>query len=242
MGIIIIGANMKKILSVGKTLAVLVVIALLVSCKNTGSVADKADASVMDKDTSYAFGMAIAAGFKDMDLKFDYASLTQGFRDYLEGKKTKYTENDAMAKVQTAYATAIDAKSQNSKQQETDFFAENAKKSGIKTTVSGLQYEVISEGNGPKPLSTDMVQVNYEGKLIDGTIFDSSYQRGEPVEFPLDAVIPGWTEGLQLMSEGSAYNFYIPSNLAYGENGAGATIPPYSTLIFKVELLAIVKK
>ena len=188
---------MKKIRAVGKTLAVLAVIALLVSCKDgkTGKNTDsgQTNVSIMDKDTSYAFGMAIAAGLKDIAVKFDYASFNRGFRDYLEGKETKYTENDAVAKVQAAYAAAVDAKNQGFKDQEADFLEENAKKSGIKTIASGLQYEVISEGNGPKPLSTDTVQVNYEGKLIDGTIFDSSYERGESVEFPLRNVIEGWS-------------------------------------------------
>ena len=119
------------------------------------------------------------------------------------------------------------------------FLAENAKREGVKTTASGLQYEVLEATIGQKPKATDTVRVHYEGTLIDGTIFDSSYQRGEPIEFPLNGVIKGWTEGLQLMPVGSKYKLFIPYNLGYGERGAGASIPPYATLIFTVELLEI---
>lgn len=120
------------------------------------------------------------------------------------------------------------------------YLAENAKKTGVKVTASGLQYEVITEGKGAKPKATDTVKVHYEGKLLDGTVFDSSIKRGEPVSFPLNQVIPGWTEGVQLMSVGSKYKFTIPSNLAYGEQGSGP-ITPNSVLVFEVELLEIAK-
>ncbi|MBO4690526.1 MAG: FKBP-type peptidyl-prolyl cis-trans isomerase [Paludibacteraceae bacterium] len=119
------------------------------------------------------------------------------------------------------------------------FLAENAKREGVKTTESGLQYEVIEATLGQKPKATDKVKVHYEGTLIDGTVFDSSYKRGEAISFPLNGVIKGWTEGLQLMSVGSKYKFFIPYQLAYGERGAGASIPPYAALIFTVELLGI---
>ncbi len=120
-----------------------------------------------------------------------------------------------------------------------EYLAENAKRAEVKTTNSGLQYEVIKEGKGTKPQATSTVRVHYEGKTIDGKVFDSSYERGEPAEFPLNRVIPGWTEGLQLMSVGSKYMLYIPYQLGYGERGAGENIPPYSALIFTVELLEV---
>ena len=119
------------------------------------------------------------------------------------------------------------------------FLAENAKREGVKTTASGLQYEVLETTLGQKPKATDSVKVHYEGTLIDGTVFDSSYRRGEPISFPLNGVIKGWTEGLQLMSVGSKYKLFIPYQLAYGERGAGGSIPPYAALIFTVELLGI---
>jgi FKBP-type peptidyl-prolyl cis-trans isomerase len=119
------------------------------------------------------------------------------------------------------------------------FLARNAQEPGVMTTASGLQYKVITEGSGAQPTATDTVTVHYRGTLIDGTEFDSSYSRGEPISFPLNGVIPGWTEGLQLMTVGSKYILYIPSELGYGAQGAGAAIPPNSTLIFEVELLGI---
>ncbi|MCC8113555.1 MAG: FKBP-type peptidyl-prolyl cis-trans isomerase [Bacteroidales bacterium] len=119
------------------------------------------------------------------------------------------------------------------------FLAENAKRPEVTTTPSGLQYEVLRQGDGATPLATEEVEVNYEGRLLDGTVFDSSYQRGEPITFPLNRVIPGWTEGLQLMPIGSKYRLFIPSDLAYGQRGAGPAIGPNSTLVFDVELLDI---
>jgi FKBP-type peptidyl-prolyl cis-trans isomerase len=119
------------------------------------------------------------------------------------------------------------------------FLAENGKRDGVKTTHSGLEYEVITEGAGKSPKATDTVLVHYSGKLLDGTEFDSSYKRGEPIEFPLNQVIPGWTEGVQLMKEGSKYRFFIPSKLAYGKRGAPGAIGPDETLIFEVELLKV---
>jgi len=129
--------------------------------------------------------------------------------------------------------------SAKAKEEGEKFLAENAKREGVKTTASGLQYEVLEATIGQKPKATDTVRVHYEGTLIDGTVFDSSYKRGESISFPLNGVIKGWTEGLQLMSVGSKYKLFIPYQLAYGEAGAGASIPPYSALIFTVELLGI---
>ena len=129
--------------------------------------------------------------------------------------------------------------SAKAKEEGEKFLAENAKREGVKVTESGLQYEVLEATIGQKPKATDSVRVHYEGTLIDGTVFDSSYKRGESIAFPLNGVIKGWTEGLQLMSVGSKYKFFIPYQLAYGERGAGASIPPYAALIFTVELLGI---
>ena len=129
--------------------------------------------------------------------------------------------------------------SSQAKEEGEKFLAENAKREGVKVTSSGLQYEVLESSLGQKPKATDTVKVHYEGTLIDGTVFDSSYKRGEPISFGLNQVIKGWTEGVQLMSVGSKYKFYIPYQLAYGERGAGGSIPPYAALIFTVELLAI---
>jgi FKBP-type peptidyl-prolyl cis-trans isomerase len=132
-------------------------------------------------------------------------------------------------------------KAEENRQRGVEFLAENGRKPEVLTTPSGLQYEVMSEGAGPKPQASDTVSVHYEGTLINGEVFDSSYARNEPAEFALEEVIPGWTEGIQLMSVGGAYRFFIPSGLAYGEQGYGNIIPANSTLIFKVELLEIVE-
>jgi FKBP-type peptidyl-prolyl cis-trans isomerase FkpA len=237
--------NLKKQLAVFFIFAV-----LLNACKNeeksdpagaAGGQAAVPEAGILDNDASYAFGMAFALEFKDIGLKFDYDNFLAGFRDSLEGKELRLTEEEASNRIQTAYFAALNARSESLMQQENEFLAINTKKQGVVTTESGLQYEVITEGNGSKPLATDTVRVNYEGTLINGTVFDSSYTRGEPAEFTLNRVIEGWIEGIQLMSVGSTYQFYIPSNLAYGDSGSGSLIPPYSTLIFKVELLDIVK-
>ncbi len=137
-------------------------------------------------------------------------------------------------------SSANAATAEENKTAGTTFLAENGKKAGIVTTASGLQYEVLTKGTGTKsPSATDLVEVNYEGKLLDGKIFDSSYQRGESISFPLNRVIAGWTEGVQLMTEGAKYRFYIPSDLAYGTRGAGRDIPPNAALIFDVELIKI---
>jgi FKBP-type peptidyl-prolyl cis-trans isomerase len=201
------------------------------------------------KDASYALGMSFG-----MDLSSMLASggivpnldeFLQGMRDILSGGNTRLSESEAEMKIQEAfyaimegYDEGAESSSQASMQEGIDFLIENSRKPGVVITSSGLQYEVITAANGPKPTPADVVQVHYEGTLINGEIFDSSYQRGTPIEFPLDGVIAGWTEGLQLMSVGSKYKFYIPQELGYGSYGVGS-IPPYSTLIFTVELLDI---
>jgi FKBP-type peptidyl-prolyl cis-trans isomerases 1 len=134
---------------------------------------------------------------------------------------------------------AMSSQAQTTPDKGRQYLEENAKREGVKTTASGLQYEVLQEGNGKSPKATDTVEVHYKGTLIDGTEFDSSYKRGRPATFPLNAVIPGWTEGVQLMKEGAKYRFAIPSNLAYGERGVPGVIGPNETLVFEVELLKV---
>jgi FKBP-type peptidyl-prolyl cis-trans isomerase len=216
--------------------------AALFGCKESGKTEGGAGpgGTPFDKDTSYALGMDVASSFKQGGFSPDYDSFAQGFRDVLEDKQTRFTQEEAVAKIQQTFASIAEEKNEGLRQAEIDFLAENSKKAGISITSSGLQYEVIAEGTGAKPGQGDTVRVNYEGTFSDGTVFDSSYVRGEPVEFPLSGVIPGWTEGIQLMSEGASYRFFIPSDLAYGPQGY-SPIPPYSPLIFEVELIAIVR-
>jgi FKBP-type peptidyl-prolyl cis-trans isomerase len=211
---------------------------------NKGSAAKEGGASSadsLDTDTSYALGMDVASSLQRSGLSPDYDAFAQGLKDVMNGGETRFTEEEAGMKIQEAFIAVMEKQSEGLRQEEIDFLAENSKKEGLTITASGLQYEVITEGTGAKPGPDDTVQVNYEGTLINGTVFDSSYSRGEPAEFPLSGVISGWTEGIQLMSEGASYRFYIPSELAYGDRGAGQVVPPYSPLIFEVELIAIVK-
>jgi FKBP-type peptidyl-prolyl cis-trans isomerase FkpA len=222
-------------------MGILCLVVVLVACNAGGKKAETTAPSVELDPTSYAFGMYMATQVKGSGMTFDYDSIARGFKEYYEDQTTQFSVDEAMMLIQTAYMAAYDALSNQERQNGITFLAENAKKAGIVTTASGLQYEVITEGSGAKPVASDTVRVHYEGRLLDGSVFDSSYERGEPIEFPLYGVIPGWTEGLQLMSEGSTYNLYIPSELAYGEDGA-SVIPPNSTLIFKVELIAIVQE
>ncbi|MBR2265367.1 MAG: FKBP-type peptidyl-prolyl cis-trans isomerase, partial [Paludibacteraceae bacterium] len=167
----------------------------------------------------------------------DFELIKQGFINGLYQYNEMWEPMEAGVYVQTVLNNL---KYGDTKAKGEQFLAENALKDGVKTTSSGLQYEVIKMGKGAKPTATSTVKVHYEGTLIDGTIFDSSIQRGEPIEFPLNGVIKGWTEGLQLMPVGSKFRFYIPQELGYGAQAAGS-IPPYSTLIFEVELLDITK-
>jgi FKBP-type peptidyl-prolyl cis-trans isomerase len=227
----------------GAVLAAAAALTVLAACK--GGSAGKNDGA--DPDANYAMGMFFAQNFQDSGFVFDYDALMQGFKDVAEGRTTRMTEEDAQTKLQTVFL-ALQEKQlaeqekqfEGLKQVEADFLTENAKKEGVKTTASGLQYEVVTEGQGARPQASDTVEVNYEGTFINGEIFDSSFVRGEPVIFPLNGVIPGWTEGLQLMSEGSTYRFYVPSELGYGPRG-NDRIPPYSPLIFNVEFISIVK-
>jgi FKBP-type peptidyl-prolyl cis-trans isomerase FkpA len=191
-------------------------------------------------EVSYAFGLVMGSDLKQTGLEFNYPAFTEGFKTAAEGGEAPYTLEEAVEIVRAAFEEAMARNAETNRIREIEFLEENGGREGVVTTESGLQYEVIAEGSGEKPSAADTVRVNYEGALTDGTVFDSSYERGEAAEFPLDRVIPGWTEGIQLMRVGSSYRFYIPSDLAYGGQGAGQVIPAYATLVFTVELLEIV--
>lgn len=201
----------------------------------------------MDK-LSYSLGLGIGQQLLQMGLKdkLDITDFAASINDVLQGNPLKVSHQEGQLIVNTFFAdmeakqkAAAAEAGKAAKQLGEQFLAENAKRSGITTTKSGLQYEVITEGTGRQPKATDTVRCHYEGRLIDGTVFDSSYKRNAPADFGLQQVIAGWTEGVQLMKEGSKFRFYIPYMLAYGEGGAGAMIPPFSALVFDVELIKV---
>lgn len=200
----------------------------------------------MDK-LSYALGIGIGSQLAGMGAKeLNIDDFAQAIKDVISGSQLKVDNVEAQTLVQNFFqeqeakqqAAAAEA-GKAAKAEGEAFLAENGKKEGIITLSSGLQYQVLKEGNGKKPSATDQVVCHYEGTLIDGTVFDSSYQRNQPATFGLNQVIPGWTEGVQLMQEGAKYRFFIPYKLAYGERGAGAQIPPFATLVFDVELIEV---
>ena len=199
-----------------------------------------------EQRASYAIGLQIGDNMKKQGLDFiDDAALITGVRDALEGADKKLTDEEitkAFEVIQKRVADAAAAKSEKAMEAGKAFLAKNKDADGVVTTESGLQYKILTEGSGDKPAATDQVQVHYEGKLLDGTVFDSSYARGAPAEFPVGGVIKGWIEALQLMPVGSIWEVYIPSELAYGARGAGGDIGPNETLIFKVELIKIMEK
>ncbi|ETD18488.1 MULTISPECIES: FKBP-type peptidyl-prolyl cis-trans isomerase [Prevotellaceae] len=200
----------------------------------------------MDK-VSYALGIGIGRQLSQMgaaNLNID--DFAQAIKDVMAGTGLQVDENEAHAIVQDFFRkqeekqrSVAAEKGKAAKEKGENYLAENAKKEGVITLPSGLQYLVLKEGNGKSPKSTDQVKCHYEGMLVDGTLFDSSIQRGEPATFPLNQVIAGWTEGLQLMKEGAKYRFFIPYTLGYGERGAGSSIPPFAALIFDVELIKV---
>lgn len=200
----------------------------------------------MDK-VSYALGLGIGSQLKSMGAdSLNIDDFAQAIKDTISGAELKVSHKESQQivqeffKEQEAKQRAQAAENGRAAREEGEkFLAENAKKDGVQVTESGLQYSVIKEGTGKSPKATDTVVCHYEGFLTNGTVFDSSIQRGEPAAFPLNAVIAGWTEGLQLMKEGGKTRFFIPYNLAYGEAGAAGAIPPYAALIFDVELLEV---
>jgi len=202
----------------------------------------------MDK-LSYALGLGIGQQLAQMGAGADLnvEDFAQSIKDVLAGNDLKVSHREAQQIVQEYFQKQEEKmraeqaeKGKAARVEGEKYLAENAKKEGVKTLPSGLQYQVLREGNGKKPTAKDSVKCHYEGFLIDGTVFDSSVQRGEPAVFGLQQVIAGWTEGLQLMQEGAKYRFFIPYRLAYGEGGAGQLIPPYAALIFDVELIEVV--
>ena len=190
----------------------------------------------MDK-LSYSLGLGIGRQLAQMGAKdINVDDFAQSIKDALAGKTPAVSDQEAQQIVNKFFDEQAQRQAAAAKAEGENFLAENAKKEGVVTLPSGLQYQVLREGNGKKPTATDVVECDYEGTLINGQVFDSSYRRGERATFSLNQVIAGWTEGLQLMQEGAKYRFFIPYNLAYGERGAGQAIPPYAALIFDVEL------
>ena len=200
----------------------------------------------MDK-LSYALGLGIGRQLSQMGANdLNASDFAQAVKDMIDGKEPQVPAAEAQQIVEDFFrrqeekqrAEAAE-KYKGAKSEGEKYLSENAKKEGVVTLPSGLQYKVLKEGNGKSPKATDKVVCHYEGMLIDGTMFDSSILRGEPATFPLNGVIAGWTEGLQLMKEGAKYRFFIPYQLGYGERGAGASIPPFATLVFDVELIEV---
>ena len=197
---------------------------------------------------SYALGIGIGSQLANMGAKeLSIDDFAQAIKDVLSGADLKVDETEAQQLVQKFFQEqeekqqAVDTEANKAfRQVGEDFLSDNAQKEGVVVLPSGLQYQVLREGNGKQPKATDRVKCHYEGTLIDGTKFDSSYDRGEPATFGLNQVIAGWTEGVQLMQEGAKYRFFIPYNLAYGERGAGSSIPPFASLVFDVELIEVV--
>lgn len=236
---------MKKLLTVGLCMAFMS-ISLCACSQKTDSKKDKTDSTTMNREQkqSYAIGVNMGQNFKHDGLTPDMDKFIQGLNDGLEGKNIFTNEE-----MQGIFATLQEdlQKKQNDlvaaeKEKGKKFLEENKKNKSVITTESGLQYKVVKMGEGAKPTAESKVKVHYKGTLIDGTVFDSSYDRGEPITFGLNQVIKGWTEGVQLMPIGSKFIFYIPSDLGYGDRGAGADIPGGATLIFEIELLDIEKQ
>ena len=224
--------------------SILVLATLLISCENNAQ--DNVELKTRADSVSYAIGQNIGVNFKQQKIEVDPTIMAAGLRDVLNDAETKLSEQDAQ-QIWMSYQQELMAAQQQEREQAgaknkeegAAWLAENAKKEGVQVTESGLQYKVIEMGDGPTPSADDQVRVHYRGRFIDGEQFDSSYDRGEPAEFPVGGVIPGWTEALQMMPVGSKWEVYIPSDLGYGPQGMGQNIPPHATLIFEVELLGI---
>ena len=217
------------------------------NCAESKITKEKIDSDKQVK-YGYALGSDVGRNLKRQNFDFDVHAFIAGFKAAFTGTESKMTEEEigtALQEFQTEMITKMmeerQKKAAENKEAGDKFLAENKTNEGVKTTESGLQYIVEKEGEGESPAAEDTVEVHYRGTLLDGTEFDSSYKRNEPAKFPLNRVIKGWTEGVQLMKKGAKYKFFIPSELAYGEGGAGEQIGPNSTLIFEVELLSFEK-
>ena len=223
-----------------KLLVVPALILFLVGCDQMGSKAETQPELNTDADRfSYGLGMLVGEQVLRQYDEIDYDLLLAGMRAQHQKTETLLTIEEAGAALDQHIQQMFAEQSKANRERGEEYLAKNATAEGVQVTESGLQYNVITEGSGDKPAATDQVTVHYRGTLIDGTEFDSSYSRGQPATFGLNQVIPGWTEGVQLMSVGSKYRFVIPYNLGYGERGAGGQIGPFETLIFEVELLEI---
>ncbi|KPL10389.1 hypothetical protein AMJ85_05870 [candidate division BRC1 bacterium SM23_51] len=212
----------------------------------TKKEAPKTELKTFNQKASYAVGMQMGSSWKQSEIEIDPDTFVLGLKDGLKGEEFLLTQQEAievqrefMKQMQQKRMEEMKTAGEKNRKEGEAFLMENKDKEGVTTTASGLQYVVLTEGDGPQPKATDRVSVHYRGTLLDGTEFDSSYKRGEPATFPVKGVIPGWTEALQLMKVGSKYRLFIPSELAYRERGSPPRIPPNATLIFEVELLGI---
>jgi FKBP-type peptidyl-prolyl cis-trans isomerase FklB len=232
---------MNRILSIGLMLA-------LMGCQSNAQEKPKLD--TQPSKVSYSIGLDIGRSFKSQGIEISDAALIQGIKDGLTGSEPMMTDseiqtcmeafqNEMMAKQGGGGGAMASGDGEKNKVEGEAFLAENKTKAGVVALPSGLQYKVLKEGSGKSPKVTDTVVTHYRGRLISGKVFDASYDRGEPISFPVNGVIAGWTEALQLMKEGAKWELYIPSNLAYGPRGAGPDIGPNATLIFEVELISV---
>jgi FKBP-type peptidyl-prolyl cis-trans isomerase len=227
-----------------KILPVALIGALLAACGQSGQMDDTTNLESLESRVNYGLGYNYASQLLQSGIELDAGAFTAGVRDAAADSESRLTDEELQAAFEE-YQANLQAQAEAEQEsmasenlaEANAFLAENAQAEGVMTTASGLQYKILEEGTGPKPTTDSTVQVHYEGRLLDGTVFDSSYQRGEPVDFGVTQVIPGWTEALQMMPEGSKWQLFIPPNLGYGASGAGGVIGPNSLLIFDVELI-----
>ncbi len=226
----------------------IILLLALAGMVNSSFAASSTQLNTQTDKFSYVVGLNLGSNFKNQGIQVNPNQVIKGLQDGISGAKPLLTKAEQQ-KIMTQYQQMVMAKIQAKNKQVAgsnlavgeNFLTTNAKKPGVKTTKTGLQYSIIKPGSGAKPSATDSVTVNYEGKLINGTVFDSSYKRGTPTTFGVNQVIPGWTQALQMMRPGAIWMLYIPANLAYGSNAMGSSIPANSTLIFKVQLISVNK-